>query len=104
MKHKLNISVVNESSKGGIVMCKKKKVKRGLLKRLFGIDSDKVTIITPGDSVQNVIIQEFAETEAVRMSEVRKHSILAPSSKEWFHCGYAAKFLANKEDEINDAS
>lgn len=63
MKHKLNISVVNVSSKGGIVMCKKKKVKRGLLKRLFGIDSDKVTIITPGDSVQNVTIQEFAETE-----------------------------------------
>lgn len=62
MKHKLNIIVVNESSKGGIVMCKKKKVKRGLLKRLFGIDSDKVTIITPGDSVQNVTIREFAET------------------------------------------
>lgn len=58
MKHKLNISVVNESSKGGIVMCKKKKVKRGLLKRLFGIDSDKVTIITPGVSVKDVTIQE----------------------------------------------
>lgn len=38
------------------------------------------------------------------MSEERKHSILAPSSKEWFHCGYAAKFLANKEDETNEAS
>lgn len=38
------------------------------------------------------------------MSVERKHSILAPSSKEWFHCGYAAKFLANKEDETNDAS
>ena len=38
------------------------------------------------------------------MSEERKHSILAPSSKEWVHCGFAAKFLANKEDETNDAS
>ena len=61
MKHKLNISVANESSKGGIVMCKKKKVKRGLFKRLFGIDADKVTIIIPGDSVQDVTIQEVAE-------------------------------------------
>lgn len=35
----------------------------------------------------------------------KKHSILAPSSKEWFHCGYAAKFLANKvEEETNEAA
>lgn len=54
MKHKLKISVANESPKGGIVTCKKKKVKRGLFKRLFGIDPDKVTIIIPGDSVQDV--------------------------------------------------
>lgn len=33
----------------------------------------------------------------------RTHSILAPSSKEWFHCGLAAKFLATKdESETND--
>lgn len=38
------------------------------------------------------------------MSEERKHSILAPSSKEWVHCGFSAKFLANKEEETNDAS
>ena len=38
------------------------------------------------------------------MGEERKHSILAPSSKEWVHCGFAAKFLANKEDETNEAS
>lgn len=62
MKHKLKISVANESPRGGIVTCKKKKVKRGLFKRLFGIDSDKVTIIIPGDSVQDVTIQEVAET------------------------------------------
>lgn len=62
MKHKLKISVANESSKGGIVTCKKKKVKRGLFKRLLGIDSDKVTIIIPGDSVHDVTIQEVVET------------------------------------------
>lgn len=38
------------------------------------------------------------------MSDERKHSILAPSSKEWIHCGLSAKFLANKEEETNDAS
>ena len=30
---------------------KKKKVRRGLLRKLFGTDADKVTIIIPGDSV-----------------------------------------------------
>lgn len=31
----------------------------------------------------------------------RTHSILAPSAKEWVHCGMAAKFLATKDE--NDA-
>ena len=61
MKHKVKISVANESSIGEIVTCKKKKMKRGLFKRLFGINPDKVTIIIPGDSVQDVTIQEVAE-------------------------------------------
>ena len=61
MKHKLKISVANESPKGGIVTCKKKTMKRGLFKRLFGINPDKVTIIIPGDSVQDVTIQEVTE-------------------------------------------
>lgn len=29
----------------------------------------------------------------------KTHSILAPSCKEWFHCGLAAKFLAIKDDD-----
>ena len=29
----------------------------------------------------------------------RTHSILAPSAKEWMHCGLAAKFLATKEED-----
>ena len=60
MKHKVKISVTNESPKGGIVTCKKKKMKRSLFKRLLGIDSDNVTIIIPGDSVKDVTIQEVA--------------------------------------------
>jgi len=34
----------------------------------------------------------------------RAHSILAPSSKEWFHCGYAIRFLANKIEESSEAT
>lgn len=49
MKHKLKINVANESPKEGIVACKKKKVRRGLLRRLFRTDADNVPIIMPGD-------------------------------------------------------
>ena len=66
MKHKVKISVANESSIGGIVTCKKKKMKRGLFKRLFGINPDKETIIIPGDSVQDVTIQEVAEARGAK--------------------------------------
>jgi len=34
----------------------------------------------------------------------KTHSVLAPSSKEWTHCGFSAKFLATKEDETNEMS
>lgn len=35
----------------------------------------------------------------------RKHSVLAPSAKEWVHCGQAAKFLATKDEgEGNEAA
>ncbi len=62
MTHRVKISVANESPKGGIVACKKRTMKRSLFKRLFGINPDKVTIIIPGDSVQDVTIQQVAET------------------------------------------
>lgn len=45
MKHKVKISVTNKSPKGGMITCKKKKMKKCLFKRLLGIDSDKVTIL-----------------------------------------------------------
>lgn len=38
MKHKLKINVANESPKEGIIACKKEKVRRGLLRKLFGTD------------------------------------------------------------------
>lgn len=48
MKRKVKISVTHESPKGEIVTCKKKKMKRGLFKRLLGIDPHNVTIIIQG--------------------------------------------------------
>ena len=58
------INVANESPKEGIVACKKKKVRRGLLRKLFGTDADKVTIIIPRDSVNDVTICEVDERGA----------------------------------------
>ena len=41
MKHKLKINVANDSPKEGIIACKKKKVRRGLLRKLFGANANK---------------------------------------------------------------
>ncbi len=56
MKHKLKINVADESLRGGSIMCKKRTIKRGLFKKLFGFNPDKVTIIIPKDSVKEVTI------------------------------------------------
>ena len=57
MNHKLKISVSKESPKDGIVSYKKLSLKKKLFKKLFG-DTQKVTIIIPGDSVHDVTIRE----------------------------------------------
>ena len=58
MKHYLKINVANVSPKEGIVTCKKKKVRRGLLRRLFETDGNKVTMIILKDWVNDVTIFE----------------------------------------------
>ena len=60
MKHKMNINVSKEQESNGVLTCKKVKMKKGLFKKLFG-DSQKVTIIIPGDSVSDVTISEIKE-------------------------------------------
>ena len=96
MKHKLKINVANDSPKEGIVACKKKKVRRGLLRKLFGANANKKRL-----SFQEIQLKTspFAKSmkEVMRMPNENKHRVLAPSSKEWVHCGYSAKFLAIKE-------
>ena len=64
LKHRLKINVANESPNEGIVAYKKKKVRRGLLRKLFGTDADKLTIIIPRDSVNDVTICEVDERGA----------------------------------------
>lgn len=65
MKHKLKISVADESPRGGIVTCKKKTMKIGLFKKLFGCNPDKVTIIIPGDSLKEVTIVQSMIVEVL---------------------------------------
>jgi hypothetical protein len=56
----MNINVSKEQESNGVLTCKKVKMKKGLFKKFFG-DSQKVTIIIPGDSVNDVTISEIKE-------------------------------------------
>ena len=100
MKHKLKINVANDSPKEGIVACKKKKVRRGLLRKLFGANANKKRL-----SFQEIQLKTspFAKSmkEVMRMPNENKHFILAPSTKEWVRCksfiGKKAFFIANNK-------
>lgn len=56
MNHKLKVSVSKEPPQDAVVTCKRAR-KNKLFKKLFG-DSQKVTIIIPGESVHDVTIRE----------------------------------------------
>ena len=92
MKHKLKINVVNESPKEGIVACKKKKVRRGLLRKLFGANANKKRL-----SFQEIQLKTspFVKSmkEVLQMPNKNKHSVLVPSSKERIHC---KSFIGNR--------
>ena len=57
MKHNLSISVSNKTAKHKVVTFKKLKLREKFMRFLFG-DIKKVTILVPGDSVQEVSITE----------------------------------------------
>ena len=57
MKHNLTIHVSKKPQDGGIVACKTVTLRERLLRFLFG-DLQKVTILVPGDSVDEVAIKE----------------------------------------------
>lgn len=60
MKYNLKISLAQGPESGGIVRCKTVSLRERVLRRLFG-DMRRVTIIVPGDSVEELSVREVAE-------------------------------------------
>ncbi|MGN0149177.1 MAG: hypothetical protein ACI4C7_02885 [Clostridia bacterium] len=66
MKHNLKIIVSKKPINGGIVACRQVNVRERLLRFLLG-DKQKLTVIVPGDSVEEVAIKEIeAGNDALR--------------------------------------
>ena len=57
MKHKLSISVSKDPQTGGILTCRNITVRDRLMRFLFG-DRRRVTVLIPGDSVDEIAICE----------------------------------------------
>ena len=60
MKHNLKISVSKKPHTGGIVSCRNVSIRERVLCFLLG-DKQKLTILVPGDSVQELAICEIKE-------------------------------------------
>lgn len=61
MKQRLKIGVSKDNPKESILACKKVKLSKRLMNKLFG--SNKVSIIVPGDTITSVVIEEVARGE-----------------------------------------
>ena len=59
MKHRLKISVSKKPVNKGVVAWRKVSVRERFLRLLLG-DKTKLTVIVPGDSVEELSIQEVA--------------------------------------------
>lgn len=59
MKHRLKISVSKKPVNKGVVAWRKVSVRERFLRFLLG-DKTKLTVIVPGDSVEELSIQEIA--------------------------------------------
>ena len=57
MKHNLKISVSKVPQTGGVVTCRRVNVRERFLRFLFG-NKQKLTILIPGDSIDEVSICE----------------------------------------------
>ena len=60
MKHALQISVTKKPVNDGILSCRQVSIRERFLRFLFG-DKTKLTVIVPGDSVDEVAISEIAD-------------------------------------------
>lgn len=63
MKHTLQISVSKKPKNGGIVACSKVSVRERFLRFLFG-DKTRLTVIVPGDTVEELEIKEIGKEAA----------------------------------------
>ena len=63
MNHTLNIKVSKERLSGGIMACRRLTVRERLLRILLG-SPVKLTVIVPGDSVDEVAIFEKGKEDA----------------------------------------
>lgn len=57
MKHNLKISVSKQPQTGGIVTCRNVTIRERILRFLLG-DKQRITILIPGDSVEELAICE----------------------------------------------
>lgn len=62
MRHTLKIKVSKERSNGGVLACRQITVRERLLRFLLG-SPVKLTILVPGDSVDEVAIREVADSD-----------------------------------------
>lgn len=63
MHHTMQISVTKKPRPGGIAMVRRVSVREKLLRRLFG-GKARLTVIVPGDTVDEVAIKEVADGNA----------------------------------------
>lgn len=62
MRHKLKIKVSKERSNGGVLACRQVTVREKLLRFLLG-SPVKLTVLVPGDSVDEVAIKEVTDSD-----------------------------------------
>ena len=60
MRHTLQISVSKKPVNGGAVSVRRVSIRERLMRFLFG-DTDRLTVIVPGNSVEELSIREIAE-------------------------------------------
>ena len=63
MRHNLKITVTKERANGGIVACRKVSIREKLFRFLLG-DKTRLTVIVPGDTVEEVAISEVSSEAA----------------------------------------
>lgn len=62
MRHTLHIKVSKQRANGGVLACRQVTVREKLLRFLLG-SPVKLTVLVPGDSVDEVAIKEAADSD-----------------------------------------